>query len=496
MERLLFGFNNLPKEVMEKLPDALIVVKDRRIIYANPAVSKLLGYGEATELIGADALEIIHPGLREKVRALARGLDESTGLYEVNLVRFDGELVDVEVIIRAAVIEESRVYIIVARDIKERIRSRKRLNALHKHVDKLSNAENIEEIIEITKDAMKTTLDFEFSSILVADDNELVLHTFDEQHDGIRLPLDGPGLTVKAAKTKKTIMVDDTRKSPDYLLGSVSSLSELDVPVVVDGKTVMVLNVEHNFVNAFNKDHKLMLEILASHIQMACNRLNYVRKIELMAEQQIKESIKSFQEIHNQVRHDIRSPLQAINNAVHILSTDPDNQKMRTILGAQINYVKTILEDWETQSINGELKKEEANISELIQTAIKTKVGDKAETSLYIDETLVWSIDYNRLLRAISNILQNSVEAMPEGGAITIDCHLKGENLMIIICDTGVGIPEESLLQIGQPFYTTKQKGMGLGLSFVRQVVESHEGTIKITSKTGKGTTITIKLPK
>ncbi|MCW4013203.1 MAG: PAS domain S-box protein, partial [Candidatus Bathyarchaeota archaeon] len=193
---------------MEKLPDALFVVKDRKIIYTNPVGSKLLGYGEAAELIGLDALEIIHPGLREKIRALARGLDESTGLYEANLIRFDGELVDVEVIIRAAVIEESRVYIIVARDIRERIRSRKGLNALHEHVDKLSNAENIEEIIEITKDALKNALDFEFSSILLVDGNELVLHTFIEEYNGNRLRLDGPGLTVKAANSRKTIMVD------------------------------------------------------------------------------------------------------------------------------------------------------------------------------------------------------------------------------------------------------------------------------------------------
>ena len=56
-------------------------------------------------------------------------------------------------------------------------------------------------------------------------------------------------------------MIDDTRKSVEYLVGSTSSLSELDVPVVVDVKTVMVLNVEHDHVNAFNKDHKLMLDV-------------------------------------------------------------------------------------------------------------------------------------------------------------------------------------------------------------------------------------------
>ncbi|MCW4014302.1 MAG: HAMP domain-containing histidine kinase, partial [Candidatus Bathyarchaeota archaeon] len=211
---------------------------------------------------------------------------------------------------------------------------------------------------------------------------------------------------------------------------------------------------------------------------------------------QIKESIKNFQEIHNQVRHDIRGPLQAINNAAHILSTDPNNQKMRTILAEQVNYVKTILEDWETQSLNGNLKKTQVNIKELVQTAVKTIVRGKAETSLDIDKALVWEIDYNRFLRAISNILQNSVEALPEKGTIKINCYKAEENLIIKISDTGVGIPEENLSQIGQPFYTTKQKGTGLGLSFVRQVVESHNGTFNISSKTDNGTTVTIRIPK
>ncbi|MGB9622647.1 MAG: sensor histidine kinase, partial [Candidatus Bathyarchaeia archaeon] len=83
----------------------------------------------------------------------------------------------------------------------------------------------------------------------------------------------------------------------------------------------------------------------------------------------------------------------------------------------------------------------------------------------------------------------------PNGGGITISSSLEGDELFIRVSDTGVGIPKEYMSEIFRPFFTTKPKGQGLGLSVCKRIVEAHNGSISVESKVGEGTTFTIKLP-
>lgn len=103
----------------------------------------------------------------------------------------------------------------------------------------------------------------------------------------------------------------------------------------------------------------------------------------------------------------------------------------------------------------------------------------------------------NQLKQVFINILQNSIEAMPNGGKITI--HIKEINddgVIIHVIDEGIGIPEERIKRLGEPFYSTKEKGTGIGLMLSYKIIESHQGNISIMSEVGVGTTVTIYLPK
>ncbi|TKH07752.1 GHKL domain-containing protein, partial [Bacillus wiedmannii] len=103
----------------------------------------------------------------------------------------------------------------------------------------------------------------------------------------------------------------------------------------------------------------------------------------------------------------------------------------------------------------------------------------------------------NQLKQVFINILQNSIEAMPDGGKITI--HIKeinDEGVIIHVIDEGIGIPEERIKRLGEPFYSTKEKGTGIGLMLSYKIIESHQGKISIMSEVGVGTTVTIYLPK
>ncbi len=123
----------------------------------------------------------------------------------------------------------------------------------------------------------------------------------------------------------------------------------------------------------------------------------------------------------------------------------------------------------------------------------------KVETNL---QDVVILADPHLLKEAINNLIQNSIDAMPDGGILTIRCYpvnhplsgrLKGA--MIEVEDTGSGIPEDKLKKIFDLRYTTKKKGMGIGLTIVKRVVEAHEGDLKVYSQPGLGTKFAIFLP-
>ncbi|WP_280515246.1 ATP-binding protein [Paenibacillus cisolokensis] len=87
------------------------------------------------------------------------------------------------------------------------------------------------------------------------------------------------------------------------------------------------------------------------------------------------------------------------------------------------------------------------------------------------------------------------MEAMPEGGSLRVACTLEADEVIVRIADDGPGLGEEQLSKIGQPFYTTKDKGTGLGLMVAFKIVQNHKGSVKTRSELGKGTAFEIRLP-
>jgi signal transduction histidine kinase len=100
------------------------------------------------------------------------------------------------------------------------------------------------------------------------------------------------------------------------------------------------------------------------------------------------------------------------------------------------------------------------------------------------------------LRRALLNLVQNALDAMPEGGTLTLLGQGSATQVQLQVCDTGSGIAADRLRQIFEPLYTTKPGGTGLGLYIVREIVASHAGQLTVDSKEGQGTTFTIALPR
>jgi signal transduction histidine kinase len=97
--------------------------------------------------------------------------------------------------------------------------------------------------------------------------------------------------------------------------------------------------------------------------------------------------------------------------------------------------------------------------------------------------------------RALSNIIENAVEAMPKGGELTISSRKTNDYIDLVIADTGTGMTNETMRKLFTPPFTTKAKGIGLGLAISKRIVEAHGGSITMETALGKGSSFTVRLP-
>jgi signal transduction histidine kinase len=103
--------------------------------------------------------------------------------------------------------------------------------------------------------------------------------------------------------------------------------------------------------------------------------------------------------------------------------------------------------------------------------------------------------DRERLKSCLSNITINAIQAMPTGGRLTAGVHKSDGMVRVTVADTGVGISQESISKIFEPYFSTKKSGFGLGLAVTKKIIEEHHGSIHVDSHAGEGTTFTVTLP-
>ncbi|PAE22489.1 PAS domain-containing sensor histidine kinase [Bacillus sp. 7504-2] len=203
------------------------------------------------------------------------------------------------------------------------------------------------------------------------------------------------------------------------------------------------------------------------------------------------------------VAHEIRNPLTSMKGYAEFLLEDETDEQRREfvdIILDEINRVNQIVEDFMVLAKPKVVDLKEKNIIPIIKDVLsllefearKKKVRMHFEEN---DDIVQIECDENRLKQVFLNFVKNGIEAMPNGGDITVRVHVASEQVQISIQDTGVGIPEEKLKRIGEPFYTTKKDGNGLGLMVSYKIIESHNGTVFIESELNKGTTFNIILP-
>jgi PAS domain S-box-containing protein len=220
------------------------------------------------------------------------------------------------------------------------------------------------------------------------------------------------------------------------------------------------------------------------------------------------ERLAAIGETAAMVGHDIRNPLQTVEGSVYLAKEEIKSMTSRTegintieemlnTIQEETTYIDKIVSDLQDYARPIEPQLEETNTQQLIDGTLATiQVPQNVEVSVTVEQDCCTiTVDPTMMKRILTNLITNALQAMPNGGKLTITASKKQDEVQISIQDTGQGIPDQNKTKIFHPLFSTKAKGQGFGLPVVKRLVEAHNGTITFDSEVGKGTVFTLTIP-
>lgn len=223
------------------------------------------------------------------------------------------------------------------------------------------------------------------------------------------------------------------------------------------------------------------------------------------------ERVAAWRELARRLAHELKNPLfplqLTVENMVRARRLPPEQcdevfEESTATLMAEIENLKTIIARFSDFSRMPKPQPSNLDVREVIRgvLALFAPTLDQREPSIALKteiapDPLMVSADAELLHRALSNLVLNAIDAMPDGGTLTAIAARKGDVVQIKISDTGTGLTPEECRRLFTPYYTTKQHGTGLGLAIAQSVVADHHGTITVESVQGSGATFVIELP-
>ena len=251
-------------------------------------------------------------------------------------------------------------------------------------------------------------------------------------------------------------------------------------------RIILIIVCYFFIVNIFCFMYEMGKKILQTHLTYK----------ELQQEKQIRLSLFK-------ITHEIKNPIAVCKGYLDMINVNDTKQVERyvPILKSEIERLLSLLQDFLL------INKDNLDLDIMDFNMLVEDTIDKLNPLLndnninldldIVDDEIFVNGDYNRLSQVLINIIKNSIEAIPENskGKIIISTKIKNNKYCLSIKDNGIGMDKEVLDNIKKPFFTTKKRGSGLGVSLIYEIVEAHNGKIEYDSVYGKGTTVTLELP-
>ncbi len=378
--------------------------------------------------------------------------------------------------------------------------------------------------------AMKCVQEFmnaEASSIfeLDADKGELffrlALGDAAERIKEVRLGI-GQGIAGWVAQTGQPLIIPDTSRDPRFNPdvddhSGFRTRSILCVPMVYRGMlrgVIQVLNKRNG--GQFNEDDQEILTVLANQIATAIENARLYERLserysltscELKSTQEKlvrAERLAALGRLSQGVAHEVRNPVMVIGGFARRLKKElalsESALKWLDVILAEAERLEHMVADIESFCRLPTPMVRRVDVMEILGNVVDGDRESLARRGVAVDvhaeEGLspIWA-DERLLELAFRNVFENSIEAMPEGGKVEVTVTGRRDGLSVLFRDTGVGIASENLPNVFEPFYTSKTRGSGLGLTTVYRIVCDHGGDVTISSAVGSGTEVLITLP-
>jgi PAS domain S-box-containing protein len=499
MEQKVVESEERLKLLIEYAPDAIYTNDlNGKFSDGNKQAETLTGYNKE-ELIGKNMFEaglLSQKYLQRALESLEKNIHgEKSGPDEYELKRKDGSSVVAEIsafpVKRAGKVE----VLGIARDITERKRieqalreSQERYKSLFDRAnDSLIYLDDSGKIIDLNEKAVEIFggprneilgKHFTEADMIFAEDLPKLLNAFTEIISGKEKVL---GLSVKNRKGEE-----------HYLECSTSILRTADK---ITGILVIARDVtERNYMQKKLEEYSQHLETIIEE---------RTRQLREAHERLIKsERLATIGQVAAMVGHDLRNPLTGINSAVYYLKTklgpqiDQKKREMLELIERDVQYSDKIITDLIDYSREIKPELTETTPKSILKEAISlVEVPKNIQLIDATQDEPVLKMDVEKMKRVFSNFIKNALDAMPEGGKLTVSSRKSNGDVEIMFTDTGTGMAKEVMERLWTPFFTTKAKGMGLGLAICRRIIEAHGGRISVESIVGEGTTFTVTTP-
>ena len=313
-------------------------------------------------------------------------------------------------------------------------------------------------------------------------------------------------------RMNKVIIIEDVQTNPRVQYPREAReegiASMLDLPLTLGDQVVGIIRIFFGDKRKFSEEHLDFLKAIAEQCTLAIDKARLIEKQQSRYEHLAiqTEKLSALGRMAAGIAHEINNPLGGILlYGTNLIKKVPKEGPLYDSLEVIINETmrcKRIIQDLLEFSRDRPPSKIMGNINDTLEKAVGILENEfrlkhitvKKDLSGEIPEIL---LDSSQLQQVFVNILVNAVEAIQEGGTITIQTHMgKDRGRMIVeIADTGCGISAENRAKIFEPFFSTKSKGTGLGLAVSYGIVQNHQGNIGVTSEPGKGTCFSIEFP-
>jgi two-component system sensor histidine kinase PilS (NtrC family) len=219
---------------------------------------------------------------------------------------------------------------------------------------------------------------------------------------------------------------------------------------------------------------------------------------------QRREHFATVGELAAGLAHEVRTPAGVIKGAAQFLSREAPSKdrEFLDIIVEEADRLNSVVTEFLEYARPADRTPLRISLREPVERAMvrlrreKSKAMERIRSRMHVAEPAPKvNADPSEIERVVFNLLTNAVEAMPEGGDLTVRVNGAGGEARISVEDAGTGISDEDRLQLFRPFFTTRERGVGMGLAICRRIVEENGGSIAVETAPGKGSRFTIKMP-